>query len=67
MKCYFKISAKIWGGIPKNPHFWAVFLKIFLQIKVVAEVEVAVADGFHGVVLADGDAWLKVGDGAGNF
>ncbi len=37
------------------------------QIKVIAAVEVAVADGFHDVVLADGDAAFEVGDGAGDF
>ncbi len=67
MKYYFKNSAKIWGGIPKNPHFWAVFLKMFLQVKIVAAVEVAVAYGFHDVVLANLDAALEVGDGAGDF
>ena len=51
----------------KKSSFLADFLKIFLQIKVVAAVEVAVADGFHDVVLADGDAAFEVGDGAGNF
>ena len=40
---------------------------INLQIKVVAAVEVAVADGFHDVVLADLDAAVEVGDGAGDF
>ncbi len=67
MKYYFKNSAKIWGDIPKNPHFWAVFLKMFLQIKVVRAVEVAVGDGFHDVGLADLDAAVEVGDGAGYF
>lgn len=38
-----------------------------LHVEVVAAVEVAVADGFHDVVLADGDAAFEVGDGAGNF
>jgi len=40
---------------------------IFLQIKVVAAVEVAVGDGFHDVGLANLDAGVEVGDGAGNF
>ncbi len=40
---------------------------ILLQIKIVAAVEVAVADGFHDVVLADLDAAFEVGDGAGYF
>ena len=40
---------------------------MFSQVKVVAAVEVAVADGFHDVVLADGDAAFEVGNGAGNF
>lgn len=40
---------------------------MFLQVKIVAAVEVAVADGFHDVVLADLDAALEVGDGAGYF
>ena len=38
-----------------------------LQVKVVAAVEVAVAYGFHDVVLADGDAAVEVGDGAGDL
>ena len=38
-----------------------------LHVEVVAAVEVAVADGFHDVVLADLDAALEVGDGAGDF
>ena len=38
-----------------------------LHVKVIAAVEVAVAYGFHDVVLADGDAAVEVGDGAGNF
>ena len=38
-----------------------------LHVEVVAAVEVAVADGFHDVVLADGDAAFEVGDGAGYF
>ena len=38
-----------------------------LHVEVVAAVEIAVADGFHDVVLADGDAGLEVGDGAGDF
>ena len=33
------------------------------QIKVVAAVEVAVADGFHDVVGADGDGAVKVANG----
>ena len=37
------------------------------QIKVIAAVEVAVADGFHDVVLADLDTAFEVGDGAGDF
>ena len=44
-----------------------VLFKMFLQVKIVAAVEVAVADGFHDVVLADGDAAFEVGDGAGDF
>ena len=36
-----------------------------LHVEVVAAVEVAVADGFHDVVLADLDAAFEVGDGAG--
>ena len=40
---------------------------MFLQVKVVTAVEVAVADGFHDVVLADLDAAVEVGDGAGDF
>ena len=38
-----------------------------LHVEVVAAVEVAVADGFHDVVLADLDAAFEVGDGAGDF
>ena len=38
-----------------------------LQVEVVAAVEVAVGDGFHDVGLADGDAGVEVGDGAGDF
>ena len=38
-----------------------------LHVEVVAAVEIAVADGFHDVVGADGDVALKVGDGAGDF
>ena len=38
-----------------------------LHVEVVAAVEVAVADGFHDVVLADGDAGFEVGDGAGDL
>ena len=38
-----------------------------LHVEVVAAVEVAVADGFHNVVLADGNAAFEVGDGAGYF
>ena len=34
---------------------------MFLQIKVVAAVEVAVGDGFHDVGLADGDADVEAG------
>ena len=37
------------------------------QVKVITPIEVAVADGFHDVVLADGDAAFEVGDGAGDF
>ena len=42
-------------------------VQIKSQIKVVAAVEVAVADGFHDVVVADGEAAVEVGDGAGDF
>ena len=35
-----------------------------LHVEVVTAVEVAVADGFHDVVLADGDAAFEVGDGS---
>ena len=35
-----------------------------LQIKVITPVEIAVADGFHDVVLADLDAGFEVGDGS---
>ena len=38
-----------------------------LHVEVVAAVEIAVADGFHDVVLADLDAGFEVGDGAGYF
>ncbi len=38
-----------------------------LHVEVVAAVEVAVADGFHDVVLADGDAGFEVGDGASDL
>ncbi len=38
-----------------------------LHIKVITPIEVAVAYGFHDVVLADCDAGLEVGDGAGDF
>lgn len=38
-----------------------------LHVEVVAAVEVAVADGFHDVVLADCDAAVEVGYGAGDF
>jgi hypothetical protein len=38
-----------------------------LHVEVVAAVEIAVADGFHDVVLADLDAAFEVGDGAGYF
>ena len=38
-----------------------VLFKMFLQVKIVAAVEVAVADGFHDVVLADGDADVEAG------
>ena len=38
-----------------------------LHVEVVAAVEIAVADGFHDVALADGDAAFEVGDGAGDF
>ena len=37
------------------------------QVKVITPIEVAVADGLHDVVLADLDAALEVGDGAGDF
>ena len=40
---------------------------MFLQVKVVATIEVAVAYGFHDVVLADCDAAVEVGDGASDF
>ena len=39
----------------------------YLKVKIIAAVEVAVAYGFHDVVLADGDAAFEVGDGAGYF
>ena len=48
-----------------NPSFHWMCKKI--QIKVVAAVEVAVADGFHDVGVADGGAAFEVGDGAGHF
>ena len=35
-----------------------------LHVEVVAAVEVAVADGFHDVVVADGGGGFEVGDGA---
>ena len=35
-----------------------------LHVEVVAAVEGAVADGFHDVGVADGDASLKVSDGS---
>ena len=38
-----------------------------LHVEVVAAVEVAVADGFHDVVLADGYAAVEVGNGAGDL
>ena len=38
-----------------------------LHVEVVAAVEVAVGDGFHDVGLADLDACVEVGDGAGDF
>ena len=38
-----------------------------LQVEVVAAVEVAVGDGFHDVGLANLDAGVKVGDGAGDL
>ena len=44
-----------------------LILKTLLHIEVIAAVEVAVADGFHDVVLADLDAAFEVGDGAGDF
>ena len=31
-------------------------VKIKSQVKVIAPIEVAIADGFHDVVVADGDA-----------
>ena len=42
-------------------------VQIKSQVKVVAAVEVAVADGFHDVVVAHLDAAVEVGDGAGDF
>ena len=38
-----------------------------LHVEVVAAVEVAVADGFHDVVLLDTRSGLEVGDGAGDL
>ena len=38
-----------------------------LHVEVVAAVEVAVGDGFHDVGLADLDACVEVGDGAGHL
>ena len=38
-----------------------------LHVEVVAAVEVAVGDGFHDVGLADLDAGVEVGDGAGDL
>ena len=38
-------------------------VQIKSQVKVVAAVEVAVADGFHDVVGADGDGAVKVANG----
>ena len=38
-----------------------------LHVEVATAVEIAVADGFHDVVGADGDVALKVGDGAGDL
>ena len=50
---------------------WIAIIIIFrvkgLQVEVIAAVEVAVAYGFHDVVLADGDAAFEVGNGAGDF
>ena len=40
---------------------------MFLHIKVAAAVEVAVADGFHDVVVLDAVAAFEVGDGAGDL
>ena len=42
-------------------------VQIKSQVKVVAAVEVAVADGFHDVGLAHLNAAFEVGDGAGDF
>ena len=47
-------------------YFYCKKVKI-LQVKVIAPIEVAVADGFHNVVVADGEAAVEVGDGAGDF
>ena len=38
-----------------------------LHVEVVAAVEGAVADGFHDVGVADGNASLEVGNGTGHF
>ena len=52
-------SVKMWSSI--------IIISILktLHLKVVEAVEVAVGDGFHDVGLADLDAALEVGDGAG--
>ena len=42
-----------------------VLFKMFLQVKIVAVVEVAVADGFHDVVLVHLDAGVEAGNCAG--
>ena len=42
-------------------------VQIKSQVKVVTPIQVAVADGFHDVVVADGEAAVEVGDGAGDF
>lgn len=40
-----------------------LILKTLLHIEVIAAVEVAVGDGFHDVVGADGDGAVKVANG----
>ena len=56
---FFSIANTFWQHKEqlKKQNIGGIFIpQLSLQIKVVAAVEVAVADGFHDVVLADGDA-----------